>query len=197
MNSSPYLIYHDFLDLSVNRQLYSKTLSKEGSFDNTTIFKQNVGKVVNTGWRKSKLLAPQHFVEFRHKLIANINMISPVVFNQLLMDSFPLNDIEMALTCHNHNDFYKPHIDGGKGKFESRIITFVYYFHSIPKKFYGGELIIQLKDGETKVVEPENNMIIFFDSTLLHAVGPVNCPSMNFADSRFTLNGWLHKKKSI
>lgn len=33
--------------------------------------------------------------------------------------------------------------------------------------------------------------IIFFLSRYMHEVLPVKCPSRNFADSRFTINGWI------
>jgi Rps23 Pro-64 3,4-dihydroxylase Tpa1-like proline 4-hydroxylase len=37
------------------------------------------------------------------------------------------------------------------------------------------------------------NQIVFFPSETLHEVLPVECPSGEFADSRFTVNGWLHR----
>jgi len=36
-------------------------------------------------------------------------------------------------------------------------------------------------------------MILFFDSHLIHEVLPLNVPSGEFADGRFTLNGWLNR----
>jgi Rps23 Pro-64 3,4-dihydroxylase Tpa1-like proline 4-hydroxylase len=40
---------------------------------------------------------------------------------------------------------------------------------------------------------PQQNQIVFFPCSVLHEITPVECPSRAFADSRFTLNGWLHK----
>ncbi|MBE9012911.1 2OG-Fe(II) oxygenase, partial [Pseudanabaenaceae cyanobacterium LEGE 13415] len=42
-------------------------------------------------------------------------------------------------------------------------------------------------------IQPINNSIIFFPSHFLHEVLPVSCPSRQFADSRFTLNGWIRR----
>jgi SM-20-related protein len=43
------------------------------------------------------------------------------------------------------------------------------------------------------MIVPQPNQIVFFPCSLLHEITPVECPSRAFADSRFTLNGWLHK----
>jgi len=37
------------------------------------------------------------------------------------------------------------------------------------------------------------NSIVFFPSNYLHEVLPTRCPSGEFADSRLTYNGWLHR----
>jgi Rps23 Pro-64 3,4-dihydroxylase Tpa1-like proline 4-hydroxylase len=47
--------------------------------------------------------------------------------------------------------------------------------------------------GDYRAVVPEQNQIVFFRSELLHEITPVVCPSQAFADSRFTVNGWLHR----
>jgi Rps23 Pro-64 3,4-dihydroxylase Tpa1-like proline 4-hydroxylase len=45
-----------------------------------------------------------------------------------------------------------------------------------------------------QAVEPRNNSIVFFLSRYLHEVLPVSCPSKAFADSRFTINGWVRRQ---
>ncbi|HEY2383822.1 MAG TPA: proline hydroxylase, partial [Terriglobia bacterium] len=35
--------------------------------------------------------------------------------------------------------------------------------------------------------------IVFFPCEQLHEITSVKCPSQLFADSRFTLNGWLRR----
>jgi SM-20-related protein len=47
----------------------------------------------------------------------------------------------------------------------SRLLTYVYYFHSVPKRFTGGQLIIQNVNPEESVVEPDNNTCIVFRPT--------------------------------
>jgi SM-20-related protein len=35
--------------------------------------------------------------------------------------------------------------------------------------------------------------LVVFPSRYLHEVLPVSCPSQTFADSRFTINGWVRR----
>jgi Rps23 Pro-64 3,4-dihydroxylase Tpa1-like proline 4-hydroxylase len=84
----------------------------------------------------------------------------------------------------------------------SREVTFVYFFHREPRQFSGGELRIYDSAPENhshramasyRTIVPEQNQLVLFASGLSHEITPVECPSGKFADSRFTVNGWLHK----
>jgi SM-20-related protein len=112
---------------------------------------------------------------------------------------------ESQMTAHNDGHFYTAHTDflSNTGtRVSDRQLTFVYYFHKEPKGFSGGELFLwdhyddnvepKLRAPQGKLIEPKNNRIVFFDSTLWHEVRPITCPSNEFSDSRFTINGWLH-----
>jgi Rps23 Pro-64 3,4-dihydroxylase Tpa1-like proline 4-hydroxylase len=46
--------------------------------------------------------------------------------------------------------------------------------------------------GSYQTIEPRQNQIVLFPCSVLHEITPVKCPSRAFADSRFTMNGWLH-----
>ena len=82
------------------------------------------------------------------------------------------------------------------------MINFVHDFHRVPKAYTGGELLVFDSDIQadtytrarfTRVV-PEDNSIVFFPSPYYHSVLPVHCPSGEFADSRFVINGHLFKR---
>src|SRR5262249_5631625 len=114
------------------------------------------------------------------------------VCTALDIKEYPVDEVEVHLTAHNDGDYFKKHSDSGSRETNNRVITFVYYFNRVPRKFHHGELVFT---GRNKtVIEPRNNKIIFFDSSLEHEVKPIVCPSRKFADSRFTLNGWILKK---
>jgi len=94
------------------------------------------------------------------------------------------------------------HSDDAQETIASRHLTFVYFFHRDPRPFEGGELRLhdsrpsgphQIKAGSYQSIVPRQNQIVFFPCSLLHEITAVDCPSKAFADSRFTLNGWLHR----
>jgi len=194
MENNSCLIFNDFLEPAVNAELYGHALQQKPEFEHT----QTVGKdgkgVLNEKWRHSNSLMPKYF-KYYYKLLAE--KIKPQIADiaeKLGIEPFETDHIEMHLTSHNHGEFYKPHIDNGNGPLKNRVITFVYYFHSIPREFTGGQLLFLHNKPKPLIVEPHNNSIVFFNSSLMHAVHPVNCPSGQFEHGRFTLNGWIWKK---
>ncbi|WNZ43911.1 2OG-Fe(II) oxygenase [Leptolyngbya boryana CZ1] len=147
------------------------------------------------------------FPEFSSLVEARIQAIFPDILAQLSLPSFEISQIEAQLTAHNDGNYYKIHTDNGiyhksfESKVKTRLLTYVYYFHNEPKAFSGGEL--RLYDSTIvdnlycyadsfQSIEPRNNRMIFFLSRQFHEVMPVSCSSQAFADSRFTINGWIH-----
>jgi len=114
---------------------------------------------------------------------------------------FPISSFEVQLTASNDGEFLRAHTDSDNGPLRTRTVTFVYYCHREPRRFEGGELRIFGRDtvsGQNvlkiyNVVQPIQNSVVFFPSESLHEIAPVVCPSHSFNDSRFTLNGWLHR----
>jgi len=143
-----------------------------------------------------------HFPEFSEMIIERIKGMMPDVLPQLDRPLFEPDDIEAQLTAHNDGHYFKLHNDNGSPDTASRELTYVYYFHNQPKNFTGGELLIydsQIKNGyyakadTYQTIEPRHNSIVFFLSRYLHEVLPVRCSSKKFADSRFTINGWVRR----
>jgi Rps23 Pro-64 3,4-dihydroxylase Tpa1-like proline 4-hydroxylase len=102
--------------------------------------------------------------------------------------AFPLGRIEVQIAASNDGDYFRLHMDGGPP--DTREISFVYFLHGEPRRFTGGELCVA---GET--VLPEGDTLVFFPSVSPHEVLPLSVPSRTFADSRFTVNGWIHRKR--
>lgn len=97
-------------------------------------------------------------------------------------------DLELQVTAHGNNCYYKTHNDNGSPDTCKRVLSYVYYLHRQPKSFTGGEL--KIYDTKTITVEPDHNKLVFFPSHLMHEVLPVSCEE-NFIDYRFTVNGWI------
>ena len=118
------------------------------------------------------------------------------------MEEFSIGGVEAQVTASNEGDFFHFHSDNGSDRVASRYLTFVYFFHREPRQFEGGELRIHdarleegsyVSEGSYQTIVPQQNQIVFFPCELMHEITPVNCASQLFADSRFTLNGWLRR----
>ena len=151
-------------------------------------------------YRQSQVL--HSFPEFHNLIADKITDILPEVLAKLAIPNFESTQIEAQITAHNNGHFYKIHNDNGSPDTATRILTYVYYFYQEPKAFSGGELKIYDSKVENNhyvaaesfhSIEPINNSIIFFLSHYMHEVLPIKCPTGNFADSRFTINGWIRK----
>jgi Rps23 Pro-64 3,4-dihydroxylase Tpa1-like proline 4-hydroxylase len=186
-----FLLYENVLSEKQNSELFTLTLNKSGVFE-TTNAKAN--SLFFRNWRKSRVIYQHDFEEF-YKIMHGIILEKlKEVSETLVIDTFEMGDPEMQLTAHNHGDYYKWHTDNSSKTTANRLISFVYYFHLIPKSFDGGELILYGPGMNSYSVEPNNNRLVFFSSAIKHEVKRVICPGMLFENGRFTLNGWISKK---
>jgi Rps23 Pro-64 3,4-dihydroxylase Tpa1-like proline 4-hydroxylase len=135
-------------------------------------------------------------------ILARIKAVLPQVLEKLGMEEFSIASVEAQVTASNDGDFFHFHSDNGSDPVASRHLTFVYFFHREPRQFEGGELRIHdarleegsyVSEGSYQTIVPQQNQIVFFPCELMHEITPVNCASLLFADSRFTLNGWLRR----
>ncbi len=191
---SRYAQIDNFLTAAEKNKLIKYVLGKESQFVSTST------STNAEDYRRSMVL--HSFPEFSALMVNRIKAILPDVLRKLNISSFSLGDIEAQLTLHNDNNFYKLHNDSGSPDTATRFFTYVYYFNREPKAFSDGELLIYdskvennfyVADETFRTVEPRNNSIVFFLSRYMHEVLRVSCPSKAFADSRFTINGWVRK----
>jgi SM-20-related protein len=192
IQSAKYVILRNFLSEAERSNLLNYVLTHETDFVPTTT---STGAI---DYRKSKIL--YSFPEVADLMMPRIQSALFTVFAHL--PAFQSTDIEMQLTAHNDGNYYKIHNDNGSAEVANRALTYVFYFYREPKGFSGGELRLydsKIENGfyqcakSFREVVPENNSIIFFQSHAMHEVMPVNCRSQEFADSRFTINGWIRR----
>lgn len=131
--------------------------------------------------------------------LARVKEALPAVLPRLQVVPFPVGEVELQMTVHRSGGFYKIHQDTGKEESRTRRVSYVYYFHRLPKRFTGGDLLLydtDIEDGtyaaEFSRIETLDNSIVFFPSAYCHQVTTVQCETDDFGDSRFTLNGWFH-----
>lgn len=142
-------------------------------------------------YRKSKVL--YDLKEWRTAGERWIRSSLPFVLESLGIEPFNPSQIEMQLTAHEDGDYYKWHNDNGSEEAAARKVSYVYYFFQEPQRFLGGELELEFGD-DIEAIEPENNMIIFFPSELMHQVAPIKAEPDDFAGSRFSVNGWVRSR---
>ena len=193
------VVLDEFLVSQELEELIRFTLEREAAFSVSEVVSPSAdGGIVNYEHRRSRVL--MDLAHHQNVIVARIKAVLPEVLGALGMAEFAISDVEAQITASNHGDFFHFHSDNGSDRVASRRLTFVYFFHREPRQFEGGELRIHdagLKDGtyvsqgSYQTIAPQQNQMVFFPCELLHEITSVNCASRRFADSRFTLNGWL------
>jgi SM-20-related protein len=195
------VILDEFLAPEELEQLTRFTLEHEAQFRASEVISPNAeGGVVSYDHRRSMVLTEIGWAE--EVILERIKSVLREVLAKLGMPEFPISKVEAQITASADGDFFHCHSDNGSDLVASRHLTFVYFFHREPRQFEGGELRIHdvtLKNGSYATegsyqrIVPRQNQIVFFPCELLHEITPVKSSSQVFADSRFTLNGWLHQ----
>ena len=167
------------------------------AIDNEALFQASGTVAGGPDYRASRVC--YRFAPFDELIGARVRHLMPKVCAALGLP-LPTGGIEVQLTAHQNGHYYRLHNDNGGDSLAHRGVSFVYYFHSQPKAFSGGELRLhdrQVQDGRLqsagshKDIQPLDNSLVFFNASELHEVLPVLSDSTAFADSRFTLNGWV------
>jgi len=195
------VVLDEFLAPEEVAELTRFTLEHEASFRASEVVSPSheEGRV-NYDHRRSKVL--MDLEQHESIMLARIKSVLPQVLEKLGMPEFEIAGVEAQVTASNDGDYFHFHSDNGSDSVASRHLTFVYFFHREPRQFEGGELRIHdarlehgeyVSEGSYQTISPQQNQIVFFPCELLHEITPVNCSSQDFADSRFTLNGWLRR----
>jgi len=198
--TAPYIRIPDFLPSAVQLDILEFSLSNETNFANSSVKSTHDDQNIRDKEARNSMVLRETSglpAQFEQDLRALV----PDVMSVLEIEAPNELEFEIQLTAHNDGAFYKMHRDNNTPTTAARQLTFVYYFNQTPKMFDGGQ--IRLFDtmrhdgapaGTFLDIEPENNSIIFFPSHIPHEVLEVLCPSKQFANSRFTLNGWVRFK---
>lgn len=195
------VVFDEFLVPAELERLMRFALEHEADFRISEVLSPGVkGGTIDHEHRRSRVLSEPG--EEINPLVGRVKAALPRVVTKLGLAAFPVAQVEAQITASNHGDFFRWHSDNAQEEIASREITFVYFFHREPKRFHGGELRIYdslpyhgtyVPTTNYRAVAPRQNQIVFFRSSLAHEITPVECPSGEFGDSRFTVNGWFHR----
>jgi Rps23 Pro-64 3,4-dihydroxylase Tpa1-like proline 4-hydroxylase len=129
----------------------------------------------------------------------------PNLLSRLRLPAFRGEVSAVRMRAYLDGHFFRPHIDAEPGApSANRAYNFVYFFNRVPRPYSGGELLLFDTDPDamtfdrgrfTRVV-PEDNSIVVFPCSFFHSVLAVRCPSGEFADSRFIINGHVSRRAS-
>jgi 2OG-Fe(II) oxygenase superfamily len=199
--SAECVVLDEFLTLAELNTLRQHVLDQEMRFAISEVLSPGIpGGAVDYQHRRSRVLMDLSGHE--RAIVDRLLTCLPRVLQKWGRDPFPISRVETQATASNHGDFFACHSDNGAEVVANREITFVYFFHREPKQFSGGELRIYDSRRENdnyvptanyRTIVPEQNQLVLFASGLSHEITPVDCPSGQFANSRFTVNGWIHR----
>jgi Rps23 Pro-64 3,4-dihydroxylase Tpa1-like proline 4-hydroxylase len=199
------VVLDEFLAPQELKELMTYVLDYEAEFRSSEVISPTGDPgVIDYDHRLSRVL--MDLGKHEAVILERIRGVLSSVLEQLGIEEFPITHVEAQITASNDGDFFGAHSDDAQEAIASRRVTFVYFFHREPRQFEGGELRLHDTRGTNDApsvgggrtggyhsIVPRQNQIVFFPCSLLHEITRVECPSRAFADSRFTLNGWLHK----
>ncbi len=195
-----FVALEEFLASAEMSQVVDFALDHEGEFRTSTVVSAvDAGSRVDATQRRSRLL--DQLGELETLFSERIRQQLPVVLRRMGLSDVEPSRIDVQMTATNDGEFFNVHLDNSSERFKSRKLSFVYFFHREPQAFQGGQLRIfdltrydQAAQAGARMTEiqPVQNQIVFFPSGYLHEIALVTCPSKDFADSRFTVNGWIH-----
>ncbi len=195
------VVLDEFLAPQEVEELMRFALQHEPEFRTSEVLSPVAGEgTINYEHRRSRVL--MNLERYEELVVERIKCVLPKVLEKLRMDKFTISGVEAQITASNDGDYFHFHSDNGNSQVTSRYLTFVYFFHREPRAFEGGELRIHdarleldeyVSQGTYQTIVPQQNQIVFFPCEMMHEITPVRCSSRSFADSRFTLNGWLRR----
>jgi SM-20-related protein len=194
----PYLLFENFLDIDLNKDILNYAIENEVNFVVSSVSKSG-SNVYDSELCESKTLynmGPSKSI-FQEKIAERI----PEMASRLQISPFKPGKIEVQIGAYGDGSFFLDHIDTvvHEKSERPRVISAIYYFHSTPKRFTGGELRLHplpFGQGSDEPVDiiPKNNSLLVFPSIAPHEVLPIHAKDIGFKDWRFAINCWVHKE---
>ncbi|HVF63936.1 MAG TPA: 2OG-Fe(II) oxygenase [Casimicrobiaceae bacterium] len=157
----------------------------------------------NPDVRRSLVLNPPR--DLVAPVVDRVHLVMPQVLDAIRLPKVVVGVVEAQVTANTDGSYFGVHTDANYDSLALRHLTYVYYLNGTPKAFDGGELRVYddflrnnklARSDSFQTVEPAHNTIVFFWARAMHEVAPVRVPSRAFADSRFTVNGWVNKARA-
>ena len=191
----PFRTYSQWLDTGTADTVLDYAIENQAYFKPATVLYHGVAATdpsIRNAIRTRKLGS------FRDLLTNRVQEIKPELERAFGIKPFTIGQIETELVAYGDGAHFSPHIDTlvvANQAATTRVLTLVYYFHRRPAGFTGGALrFYALGSSQVQDVAPDHNVLAAFPSIAPHSVERVDCPSGQFADSRFAALIWVHSQ---
>jgi Rps23 Pro-64 3,4-dihydroxylase Tpa1-like proline 4-hydroxylase len=198
---SPFVLLDNFLPSALHDALMPFMIAAEPRLTPAMVGQNEY----NSNARESlELRDDREAAELQRAVAKQIRGVIPAMIARLHIEPFEYDRLEVKMRVYADGHFFRVHMDNPPNNPETcnRQISYVYFYHRVPRAYSGGDLILfdtdvannQYSTAAFTRVEPEDNSIVFFPSGCYHSVVPVKCPTKQIADSRFAINGHVSKK---
>lgn len=127
--------------------------------------------------KKSGIFLEHVFINWRHSALISsaVDQLETKEFwdgmmghNELYKTLFYCNHRSHLLSYYENADFYAPHMDAS-------VYTILNYFHTEPKQWQGGEMVLKslTQPDKEAVIEIKNNRVIIITSNTYHSVNRI------------------------
>jgi SM-20-related protein len=199
----PYLIFRDALGPEYVAGLLDHVLDRQADFQTGLMHDRQTGELFADPVIRDALYL-NDLGAFVAPIKAVVTAIAAPALEALHLSEPQVEPMEFIITAYGEGGHIADHIDTYRWLDRVRILSCVYYFTSTPRRFTGGELRLYgfpkfaTVGGEPPApsfvdIEPRTDTLIVFPSWLRHKVLPVHVPTGAWADSRFTVNCWIHR----
>jgi Rps23 Pro-64 3,4-dihydroxylase Tpa1-like proline 4-hydroxylase len=218
-----HIVIDDYLPETENAVLLKHIVSHEKDFVKAALgdaqetnvdYRSNLNLHMDMLYSAGPLALPEDVAAKRAKSPL-LSMIDSFIQDERVLSMLdtapaPLNELRYSnywstqVSRYGDKDHYHWHYDRIPWD-ETRLITLIYYVHSSPKKFEGGNLVLTNgllwedtivgSTGEA-VIEPKNNRLVLFDSRIVHTVKTTKAAE-KFEDGRFSVNVWIGKAEDF
>jgi SM-20-related protein len=140
---------------------------------------------------------------FQTRVETVMRAIAPIAVQRLGLIEPAVAPREFEFASYGDGGHFKVHLDTLDRSTRLRILSCVYYFAAVPRRFTGGALRLHgfpdpFGRRERPVIDiaSETDMLVMFPSWMEHEVLPVRVPSGAWSDHRFSINCWIHRVAS-
>ncbi len=198
----PFLAYHNILGAAYVAGLLDHVMAHQSDFQTGVMRNRETGEEIADPVQRDAVYLSD-FGAFLAPIKSFVSASAASALSALRLNEARVKPREFVITAYRDGGHIAEHIDTHKRPDRIRILSCVYYFAAMPRRFSGGQLrLYGLPRGPAAQqgpsasfidIEPRTDTLVIFPSWLRHKVMPVRVPSGAWADSRFTINCWMHR----